>query len=56
MVTAGVVKMVGTKTDVIINEVNRLMDDPAYYASMTKTYALYEKEGACTQILKTLDL
>ncbi len=51
---AGTVKLVGTDFNRIITEVSRLLDDPAYYDSMSKAVNPYGDGMACPRILDAL--
>jgi UDP-N-acetylglucosamine 2-epimerase (non-hydrolysing) len=49
-VDAGVVKLIGTDRDTIINETQRLLDDPAAYAAMAKGVSPYGDGKAAARI------
>ena len=51
---AGTVKLVGTDFNRIVTEVSRLLDDPAYYDSMSKAVNPYGDGKACPRILDAL--
>lgn len=53
-VTAGTVKLVGTDTALIVSEVGRLLDDQAYYDTMSHAHNPYGDGKACARIIKTL--
>jgi len=53
-VDAGTVKLVGTNTDNIINEVNKLLNDKSEYERMSKSHNPYGDGKACEKIIKTL--
>ena len=48
---AGTVKLVGTDYDKIVSEVSRLLDDAAYYDSMSKAVNPYGDGRACERIV-----
>jgi len=48
---AGTVKLVGTDYDKIVSEVSRLLDDAAYYDSMSKAVNPYGDGKACERIV-----
>ncbi|MDE6048259.1 MAG: UDP-N-acetylglucosamine 2-epimerase (non-hydrolyzing) [Paramuribaculum sp.] len=52
--SAGTVKLVGTDYNRIISEVSRLLDDTAYYESMSKAVNPYGDGLACQRIVGTL--
>ncbi len=52
--SAGTVKLVGTDYNRIISEVSRLLDDTAYYESMSKAVNPYGDGLACQRIVETL--
>ncbi|MBD5173890.1 MAG: UDP-N-acetylglucosamine 2-epimerase (non-hydrolyzing) [Bacteroidales bacterium] len=52
--SAGTVKLVGTDYNRIISEVSRLLDDTAYYESMSKAVNPYGDGLACKRIVETL--
>ena len=54
-VTAGTVKLVGTDTDLIINEIQNLLDDQAAYQSMSRAHNPYGDGKACERILNSLE-
>lgn len=56
MIASNAVKMVGTSHGTIVSEVNRLMDEPAYYLSMKNAKIPFKMGGACKQIIETLCL
>lgn len=49
--SAGTVKLVGTDYEKIVNEVSKLLDDPAYYDSMSKAVNPYGDGKACGRIV-----
>ena len=51
---AGTVKLVGTNYDKIVGEVSRLLDDPAYYNSMSRAANPYGDGRACQRIVEKL--
>lgn len=51
-VTAGTVKLVGTDTDKIIHEAQKLLDDQKYYDSMSKAHNPYGDGKACEKIVE----
>ena len=51
---AGTVKLVGTDYDKIVSEVSALLDDPAYYDTMSKAVNPYGDGLACGRIVKAL--
>mgnify|MGYP001308259377 CR=1 FL=1 len=53
-VEAGALKLVGTDTQVILREANRLLDDPAAYAAMAKAVNPYGDGRAAQRIVETL--
>lgn len=53
-VTAGTVKLVGTDRALIVAETSRLLEDDAYYASMSKAVNPYGDGRACERIIKSL--
>lgn len=53
-VTAGTVKLVGTKTADIVRELNRLLTDPIAYRTMSYAHNPYGDGNACQRILKSL--
>ena len=53
-VDAGTVKLVGTNTEHIVTEVNRLLADSQAYVSMSKAHNPYGDGKACEKIIKTL--
>jgi UDP-N-acetylglucosamine 2-epimerase (non-hydrolysing) len=53
-VTAGTVKLVGTDKDLIISEVSKLIDDPAYHNQMSKAVNPYGDGKACERIIAFL--
>ncbi|WP_332875502.1 non-hydrolyzing UDP-N-acetylglucosamine 2-epimerase [Pseudomonas veronii] len=53
-VSAGTVKLVGTQTDRIVEELNRLLEDPLAYSSMSYAHNPYGEGDACKRILETL--
>ncbi len=53
-VSAGTVKLVGTDTELIINEVARLLDDPAAYESMARAHNPYGDGLASGRIQNTI--
>ncbi len=53
-VAAGTVKLVGTRIDAIVGEINRLLSDEAVYASMSIAHNPYGDGKACARILDVL--
>ena len=53
-VEAGALKLVGTDTQVILREANRLLDDPAAYAAMAKAVNPYGDGRAAQRIVEAL--
>ena len=53
-VEAGTVKLVGTDGERIVEEANRLLDDAAAYAEMTRIHNPYGDGHACERIAKIL--
>ena len=51
---AGTVKLVGTDHDLIVSEVSRLLDDPAYYDKMSHAVNPYGDGLACGRIVNAL--
>ena len=51
---AGTVKLVGTDHDLIVSEVSRLLDDPAYYDSMSHAINPYGDGLASRRIVDAL--
>ena len=51
---AGTVKLVGTSRDTIVNELSRLLDDPASYELMSKAVNPYGDGKACGRIVERL--
>ena len=51
---AGTVKLVGTNHDLIVNEVSRLIEDPAYYDQMSQAVNPYGDGLACSRIINAL--
>ena len=51
---AGTVKLVGTNHDLIVNEVSRLIEDPAYYDQMSQAVNPYGDGLACSRIVNAL--
>ena len=51
---AGTVKLVGTDHDLIVSEVSRLLDDPAYYDKMSHAVNPYGDGKACSRIVDAL--
>lgn len=51
---AGTVKLVGTDYSKIVGEVSRLLDDPAYYCSMSRAANPYGDGRACQRIVEKL--
>ena len=51
---AGTVKLVGTDHDLIVSEVSRLLDDPAYYDKMSHAVNPYGDGKACSRIVNAL--
>lgn len=52
--SAGTVKLVGTDYDKIVGEVSRLLDDAAYYYSMSKAVNPYGDGKACRRIINQI--
>ena len=50
-VQAGTVKLVGTDYDRIVNEISSLLDDPAYYKTMSESVNPYGDGKACPRIV-----
>jgi len=50
-VEAGTVKLVGTNYDLIVSEVSKLLDDPAYYNAMAQATNPYGDGKACERIV-----
>jgi len=53
-VDAGTVKLIGTNTENIINEVTKLLNDKSEYERMSKSHNPYGDGKACEKIIKTL--
>lgn len=53
-VEAGALKLVGTDTQVILREANRLLDDPTAYAAMAKAVNPYGDGRAAQRIVESL--
>jgi len=53
-VAAGTVKLVGTETANIVHELNRLLNDPAAYRTMSVAHNPYGDGNACQRIIETL--
>jgi UDP-N-acetylglucosamine 2-epimerase (non-hydrolysing) len=53
-ITAGTVRLVGTDTDTIVEEIGSLLDDKAAYRSMSRAHNPYGDGKACQRILETL--
>lgn len=53
-VEQGVVKLVGTNFDTIVNEAQRLLDDPAYYKQLARGVSPYGDGFASERIIKVL--
>ena len=51
---AGTVKLVGTNHDLIVSEVTRLIEDPAYYEQMSQAVNPYGDGLACSRIIDAL--
>ena len=51
---AGTVKLVGTNHDLIVSEVTRLIEDPAYYEQMSQAVNPYGDGLACSRIVDAL--
>ena len=51
---AGTVKLVGTSRDTIVNELSRLLDEPASYELMSKAVNPYGDGKACGRIVERL--
>jgi UDP-N-acetylglucosamine 2-epimerase (non-hydrolysing) len=54
-VAAGVVRLIGTEFDRIVAESNRLLDDPAHYASMARGVSPYGDGHAAARIAAVLE-
>lgn len=54
-VSAGTVKLVGTDVERITNETQRLLDDEAYYQTMSRAHNPYGDGTACAKIIATLE-
>ncbi len=52
--TAGTVKLVGTKYDKIVSEVSQLLDSKVYYEAMSKAVNPYGDGLACKRIIEIL--
>lgn len=52
--SAGTVKLVGTDYELIVSQVSRLLDDDAYYESMSKAVNPYGDGLACSRIVNAL--
>lgn len=53
--SAGTVKLVGTDYDKIVSEVSKLLDDAAYYESMSKAVNPYGDGKACGRIVGVME-
>jgi UDP-N-acetylglucosamine 2-epimerase (non-hydrolysing) len=53
-VKAGTVKLVGTDEDRIVEEAERLLDDPAEYARMQRVHNPYGDGHACERIAEAI--
>lgn len=53
-VAAGTVRLVGTDADKIVEEVNRLLDDPSHYGAMAEAHNPYGDGTAAQQILEAI--
>jgi UDP-N-acetylglucosamine 2-epimerase (non-hydrolysing) len=53
-VEAGTVKLVGTNTLNIINEVNNLLENEKVYENMSKAHNPYGDGKACERIIQTI--
>jgi len=53
-VAAGTVRLVGTDTDAIVAEAERLLDDPAAYAAMSRAHNPYGDGHASARIVKEI--
>lgn len=53
-VEAGTVKLVGTDVNIITSELDKLLSDNDYYASMSKAHNPYGDGHACERIINTL--
>ena len=53
-VTAGTVKLVGTDRELIVNEAEKLLDDPVAYAAMSGKHNPYGDGKACERIIASL--
>lgn len=51
---AGTVKLVGTDHDLIVNEVSKLLEDQAYYNTMSHAVNPYGDGKACSRIVRAL--
>lgn len=54
-VDAGTVKLVGTNYDLIISEVSKLLDNPAYYNSTAQATNPYGDGLACERIISFIE-
>ncbi len=54
-VAAGTVKLVGTDTQAIINNVSQLLDDEAEYKTMSQAHNPYGDGKACARIIQVLE-
>lgn len=54
-VAAGTVKLVGTDTQAIINNVSQLLDDEAEYKTMSQAHNPYGDGKACARIIEVLE-
>jgi len=50
-VEAGTVRLVGTRREVIVEEVSRLLDDAVHYAAMARAHNPYGDGRACGRIV-----
>jgi UDP-N-acetylglucosamine 2-epimerase len=53
-VTAGTVKLVGTNQDVIVNEINKLLDNDDAYLKMSFAHNPYGDGHACKHIIESM--
>ncbi|WP_411359057.1 non-hydrolyzing UDP-N-acetylglucosamine 2-epimerase [Pseudidiomarina salilacus] len=53
-VTAGTVKLVGTDSDMIVAQVNKLLDDKDYYSAMSRAHNPYGDGKACARVIDIL--
>jgi UDP-N-acetylglucosamine 2-epimerase (non-hydrolysing) len=52
--SSGIVKLVGTDHDLIVNEVSQLLDDQAYYDKISHAVNPYGDGNACSRIVRAL--